>query len=122
MSVENILSILKTIKIGIVLLESDVTSEIEAKLIEHGIKYSREVKLGKHCRVDILIDGGIAIEIKKGKPNSKLVANQLIRYSESEKVSSIVLVSERGLFSHIKEANGKRVYYVSLSSNWGVSL
>lgn len=122
MSVENILSILKTIKTGIVSLESEVVFLIEEKFKEFGIKYSKEVFLSKGCRVDLLTEDGIAIEVKKGKPNTRSVSMQIQRYASSDKVTAVVLVSERGLFSHITEANGKPIGYVSLSSNWGVAL
>jgi hypothetical protein len=122
MSVENILSILKTIKTGVVSLESEVVFLIEEKFKEFGIKYSKEVFLSKGCRVDFLTEDGIAIEVKKGKPNTRSVSMQIQRYASSDKVTAVILVSERGLFSHITEANGKSVGYVSLSSNWGIAL
>lgn len=113
---------MKTIKTGIVSLESDVVSLIEEKLTDAKIGYSREVVVSKRCRVDLLTDDGIAIEVKKGKPNSNSVSRQIQRYAESEKVNAVILVSERGLFSHLTEANGKPVGYISLSSNWGIAL
>lgn len=113
---------MKTIKTGIVSLESDVVFLIEEKLTEAKIRYSKEVVIAKRCRVDFLTEDGIAIEVKKGKPNSNSVSRQIQRYAESEKVNAVILVSERGLFNHLTEANGKPVGYISLSLNWGIAL
>lgn len=122
MSVDGILSIVKSIMIGVIRLESEVVSEIQKKLDAAGIVYSKEAVLAPRCRVDLLTEDGIAIEVKKGKPNSNSVAAQVRRYAKSEKVSALILVSERGLVHHINEANGKRVEYVSLSANWGLTV
>ena len=122
MSIERILLVVKSIKIDTVCLESDVISVIKEKLVENGIEYRSEVKVASRCRVDILTSDGIVIEVKKGKPNSKAVSSQIKRYAESDMVKAIILVSERGLVSHIMEANGKKVEYVSLSSNWGLTV
>lgn len=117
-----IIGVLKTIRIGVVRLESDVVSEIESKFKNAGIEYKTEVKIDQRSRVDILTENGIAIEVKKGKPNTRLVSLQIKKYAESEKVRAIILVSERGLCKHLTESSGKPVEYVSLASNWGVAL
>jgi len=100
-------------------MEKNVVESIIDILDENGIDFRREVKIGERCRVDFLV-GDIAIEVKKGKPNSGKVVEQLLRYSKSDDVGTIILVSERGLFSNIREANGKPVRYITLSKNWGI--
>jgi hypothetical protein len=122
MSVESILSILKSIRIGVVRLESEIVSEVEKRIAEAKISFAREVTVSPGCRVDILAYGGIVIEVKKGKPNARAVAAQIRRYANSDKVNAVILVSERGLVQHLNEANGKPVKYVSLSSNWGMTI
>ena len=103
-------------------LESDICDKIQELFVDASIKAEREVWVGKNCRVDFLTEDGVAIEIKKGKPNSTSVEKQIDRYSKSEIVNAIILVSERGLVRHLDESNGKHVGYVSLSSCWGVAV
>lgn len=103
-------------------LESDVVDAIREALKSAGVRFRREVVIARRCRVDLLTVGGTAIEVKKGKPNTSDVACQVERYAASGMVKSVVLVSERGLISHVREAHGKPIEYVSLSSNWGIAL
>lgn len=122
MSVESILSILRSIRIGYVRLESEITDVIAEKLIEAKVSFAKEVVVAPGCRVDFLVYDGIAIEVKKGKPSTRSVAKQIWRYANSEKVKAVILVSERGLVQHLNEANGKPIEYVSLSANWGLTI
>lgn len=121
-SFEQIMDILRGVRVGVVLYESHVCNMILELFISSGILFSKEVKIGDHSRVDFLTDDGIAIEVKKGKPNSRTVARQVARYAESERVTAIILVSERGLFSHIDTYGEKRVGYIALSKNWGIAM
>jgi hypothetical protein len=118
---EKVCRVIERVKVDPVRLEADVVDAISECFAQHGIAFRREVKLSSGCRVDFLVDGGVAIEVKKGKPNASAVSNQLLRYAASCKVKAIVLVSERGLIRHITEAHGKPVRYISLSHNWGIT-
>jgi hypothetical protein len=111
---------LKSVRLNPVRLEADVVGAICEALVSRRFGFIREAVIASGCRVDLLVSGGIAIEVKKGKPNTRKVAAQIRRYAASPKVQSIILVSERGLHAHLKEANGKPVRYVSLASNWGL--
>lgn len=120
-SLDEIVAVIKTVRISKVgLSEKCIVDEIVKVL--NGYCVSREVKLGPGCRVDLMVEPGIAIEVKKGKPNSRKVASQIRRYAEFDSVDSIILVSERGLYSHLTEANGKPARYVSLALNWGIAV
>ena len=119
--VEEILQVIERIKVDPVRLEADVVDTISQCLYQHGITFRREVKISQGCRVDFLVDGGVAIEVKKGKPNASAVSSQLSRYAASSQITAVVLVSERGLIRHITEAHGKPVRYIALSHNWGIT-
>lgn len=122
------ISLLDTVLIAVrgihlppVRLESEVVDEIEKVLAKADIRFAREMMISPRCRVDILTEDGIAIEVKRGKPNSKMVVAQVQRYAAGEQVTAVVLVSERGLIHHVNEAHGKPIKYVALSKNWGIA-
>lgn len=117
----SVLSVLRGVRLPPVRLESEVVNAIGKALDEAGIVFKLEVAIAPGCRVDLLVEGGIAIEVKKGKPNARIVAGQVRRYASVESVEAVVLVSERGLVRHITEASGKPVEYVALSQNWGLT-
>lgn len=102
--------------------EAYLHGAITAALLDAGIAFSHEHSLGRGCRIDFLCDGGVGIEVKKGKPNRKSLAKQVERYAAFKAVTALVVVVERNLFDPIREAGGKPVAYVSLSRNWGVAL
>jgi len=118
----DIKTILESIRIDPVRLESAVCEAVHQALDENGVRYRSEVKIAKRCRVDVLTDDGVAVEIKKGKPNSRAVKEQVKRYAASDLVTGVVLVSERGLVSHVQESHGKPIEYVALSANWGLAI
>lgn len=122
MSPAQVAEIMGSIKLDLVRYETQIVEAIVDVLDRNGVRYQQEVRLGKGCRVDLLLEGGIVIEAKKGKPNSRTVSNQVKRYAGFEEVNAVILVSERGLASHINEACGKKIHYVALSKNWGIGL
>lgn len=86
------------------------------------IAFEHEVRVGARCRVDFLCEGGVAIEVKRGKPNTGTVAAQVRRYCACDPIRALVLVTERGLQQVVSEAHGKPVRTVTLAENWGVAL
>jgi len=102
-------------------LEADVVAAIMSTLQDAVLSFEREVWVAPRCRVDIVVEGCIVIEVKRGKPNTKTVSKQVRRYAAGDGVEAVVLVSERGLVHHINEAHGKPVRYVALSRNWGLT-
>jgi len=119
---ESVVGIARGIRLPPVRLEAEVVQALGEALTAVGIAYEREVTVAPRCRVDFLVEGGVAIEVKKGKPNTKSVAAQVRRYAAGEDVTAVVLVSERGLVYHIDEAHGKPIRYVALSKNWGLTI
>lgn len=103
-------------------LEVSIQDRIAESLTARGIEFQREYRLGPRNRVDFLCPDGIAIEVKKGKPGSSALTAQAERYAAFDAVSSIILVVERCVFDPPVEANGKPVYYIALSRNWGIAL
>lgn len=78
--------------------ERKMQQAIENLLIEHGAAYSREAKIGRLDRVDFLC-GKTGIETKINGSYIE-VAEQLLRYSESPMIDSLILVTNRA--SHRK--------------------
>jgi hypothetical protein len=102
--------------------EQEIHDRITTALMAAGIAHQHEVRIGKGCRVDFLCDGGVAIEVKRGKPHTGRVAAQVRRYAACPDVCAVVLVLERALIHTIAEANGKPVCVVALSRNWGIAV
>lgn len=102
--------------------EYTIHMAIAMKLDGEGIRHSHEHRLGPKCRIDVLTNSGIGIEVKKGKPNSAAVAKQLSRYAKFESVKCLVLIVGGNIFKLRREINGKPVHYISLNSLWGVAI
>lgn len=118
---ERVLRILADIRIQPAPLEQNVCDAVCEAFGKEGIPFGKEVTVAKGSRVDFLLEGGLVIEVKKGKPTCRVVEDQVKRYCEADTVSAVILVSERGLIAPpTKEHNGKPIRYVALSTNWGV--
>lgn len=78
-----------------------------------------EASLGQRARIDFLC-GRTGIEIKRGRPNVKTLAQQLHRYLDSEQLDGLIVVVERA--ANVPSLiDGKRVEVVSLNSLWGIT-
>lgn len=121
-NLKRIIELARSIRIDPARVERDIVSLFSSMLKEAGIEHGTEQYVAPRCRVDVLTDGGIVVEFKCGKPSTRKVADQIEKYAKSDKVKAVVLVSERGLHRHLREANGKPVEYVALSINWGVAV
>lgn len=86
---------LSTIRLGLVEEEIEIHKEVQRIFNKEKISYEYEKVLGKGSRVDFLVGGNIALEVKKGKPNKQALMNQLRRYASFEEVEYIILLSER---------------------------
>ena len=102
--------------------EFEIHSKVADALSRDGIQFRREVPLGDRCRIDFLTQGGIGIEVKRGKPNSGAVRRQLERYAARDSVAGIIIVVDRNIFDVPSELNGKPIEYISLSHLWGIAL
>jgi RecB family endonuclease NucS len=102
--------------------EFNIHREIGSILNRLGIVHQHEAKLSRYSRVDFLCADGTAIEVKRGKPNTRQVEQQVQRYCEHNAITRLILVSERGLIRVPQSVNGKAVHTIALSTNWGISL
>ncbi|OPX46371.1 hypothetical protein CLHUN_01870 [Ruminiclostridium hungatei] len=119
---QQIIDVLKTLRINPINEEFDLQAEIEKLLIAAGITHERECYLGRGNRVDFLTSNdGIAIEVKKGKPNKMQAISQLRRYSEFDRVKGIILVIEKNM-DIPKILNGKPCVSLGLNKLWGIAL
>lgn len=118
---QEIINTIKSLRINVIKEEYELQDKIATALTKAGIPYKKEYKLARRNRIDFLVDGGIGIEVKKGKPNRANVISQLYRYSESQDISSIVLVIERNM-DLPAEINGKKCVSIGLNKLWGISL
>lgn len=111
---------LADVRLHAVASEQVIHERIGEALRAAGIGFRHEVRLGPRNRVDFLCAGGIAVEVKRGKPTAHRVAAQVERYAAFPQVCGVVLVLERNLVSTPRTANGKPVIVVSLAGNWGI--
>lgn len=119
---KRIIEALNKLRINPVNEEYDLQREIGIILTDAKISYENECRLGPRNRVDFLtFREGIAIEVKKGKPNKRQVITQLQRYAAFLRVKGIILVVEKNL-DIPKEINGKPCISFGLNKLWGIAL
>lgn len=86
-----------------------------------GIPFEREARIAPRCRVDFLCEGGVAIEVKRGKPRAAALLPQLRRYAACERVEAIVLAVERT--ARVPDAvGGKPCVLFGLNRLWGIAI
>lgn len=99
--------------------ETDLQEAVASVLREAGVPFDREYRLGPRDRVDFLIDGSVAVELKIDGSFSE-VLRQLHRYSEHDTVKALVLVTTRAQHRAMPpEMNGKRVDVIHTSTVFG---
>ncbi|NMA36754.1 MAG: hypothetical protein GX942_00450 [Papillibacter sp.] len=120
---EKILAALKNLRIGMVIEEYDLQASVAEVLTAYGIAYKKEYYLGLGNRVDFMTEDGIAIEIKKGKPNRTRLINQIERYAVFDEVAGIIVVVETSLrIPPTKTISGKPCAILGLKKLWGIAL
>jgi hypothetical protein len=119
---DGVVAVLGDLRLRPGLREEAVVAAVKARLDSAGIAYRAEVKLGPRSRIDLLTAGGVGIEVKQGKPNSRQVWAQLERYAASAQIAALVVVVSRNIAGHGCLAGGKPVRYVALNRNWGIAL
>lgn len=92
--------------------EGLLQADIEALFRREGIPFHREHILGPADRVDFLVDGRIAVELKITCPKRKIF-RQLERYAMHECVEELVLASVSAL-GMPASLNDKPIYVVPL--------
>lgn len=115
-----IASALASIRTPAVPGEYDLHAEVAAALTAAGIAHTHEYRLAPRCRIDFLA-GRVGIEIKKGRPASGALREQLRRYLQSDEVAAIIVVTQRAVaLPHT--IGSKPVEQISLNRLWGVAL
>lgn len=100
--------------------EYDIHAAVAEALTEAGLEYEHEYRLGPRRRIDFRV-GRIGIEVKKGRPASAQLREQLARYLESDALDGVIVVTQR-VTAVPGAINGKPVRLVSLNRLWGVAL
>jgi len=120
---EEIIKAIKQLRVGKIIEEYELQAAIADIFNKSGIIYTKEYRLGPGSRVDFLTQSGVAVEVKKGKPNRTQLVNQINRYAEYPEIKAIVIVVETSLRIPVtKAANGKPCSVVGLQKLWGIAL
>lgn len=93
---------------------------VEECLLEAGLAYTHEARIGKGCRIDYLV-GDVGIEIKKGKPVPVVLLKQLARYAACEAIGSLIVITQRSVRLPGR-VGGKALCQIALPQLWGVAL
>ena len=100
--------------------EYDIHAAVARALTEAGLEYDHEYRLGPRRRIDFRV-GRIGIEVKKGRPASAQLREQLARYLASDALDAVIVVTQR-VTRLPDRIDGKPVYILSLNRLWGVAL
>ena len=100
--------------------EYDIHAAVAQALAQAGLEYEHEYRLGPRRRIDFRV-GRIGIEVKKGRPASSTLREQLQKYLESDALDGAIVVTQR-VVSLPQTLSGKPVTVVSLNRLWGVAL
>jgi len=93
--------------------ETGLHSAIEGVLTLAALPLEREVDLGPGSRVDFLV-GGVGVEVKIDGSLAD-VTRQLHRYSESDRIEVLVLVSTKMRHRSVpRTMNGKPIHFVCI--------
>ena len=117
---EQVLAALRRLRVPLQRGEYDLHALVGQALTEAGIAWAHEVPLAPRCRIDFLC-GGVGIEVKRGKPERARVREQLRRYAGSERITALVLVTERQI-DLPDSLCGKPLAAVCLNHLWGIAL
>ena len=118
---DRVIGVLSALRTPQAAQEAELQQAVEECLRENGISFLREAVLGPRARIDFLTEGGVGIELKKGRPDSRSLKNQLERYAEHEKVHALVVVTQKSASVPAK-VKGKLCVQISLNRLWGVAL
>ena len=122
MSIDDLVKLVSGVRVGPGVTEFGIHDAIALALERSGAGYRREAVLGPGARVDFLCEGGVGIEVKKGKPSAADLTLQAGRYCAFEAVTALVLVVQGSVFWHLTESHGKPVHYVALNKGWGLAI
>ena len=118
--IQSILQALSAIRMPAQPEEYEIHAEIARVLGEAGIIFSHEYKLMPGRRIDFIC-GSIGIEVKKSRPVSAKLREQLRRYLDGTELTAMIVVLQKPC--RLPETIcGKPVYVLSLNRLWGVAL
>ncbi len=93
--------------------EKILQRELSLAFDDASLEYKQEVKLGELGIVDFMFDS-LAVEVKiKGQASTMSIYRQIERYSESESVDSILIITSKTM-SLPSTINNKPIYILSL--------
>lgn len=93
--------------------EDELQAGVAGVLAAAGFAVEREVRLSLRDRIDLLVDGCVGVEVKiAGIPSS--VERQMRRYAESDRLTGLVLVTNRARHRPAASMCGKPVVVASL--------
>jgi hypothetical protein len=96
--------------------EAELQSAVAAALSSAGLGYTREARLSARDRVDFMIDGGIALELKV-RTDGKELLRQVLRYAEHDAVKAILIAGTTHKLLLLPEtANGKPLRAIQLQA------
>lgn len=120
---DNVIQALSSLRVGKIIVEYDLQNQIADVLNNASINFKKEYKLGPRNRVDFITVNGIAIEIKKGKPNRRKLYEQAERYMAFPEVKAMILVVETSIRDSLpSNINGKPCTIFGLQKLWGIAL
>ena len=118
--IERVVAALAAVRVPAQPEEYDIHAAVAAALDAAGLVYEHEYRLGPRRRIDFRV-GRVGIEVKKGRPASSELREQLRRYLESDALDAVIVVTQR--VTRLPERiDGKPVYIISLNRLWGVAL
>ncbi len=119
-SIARVISALAAVRVPAQPEEYDIHAAVAEALAGAGLEYAHEYKLGPRRRIDFRV-GRVGIEVKKGRPSTSALTEQLRRYLESDDLDAVIVVTQRAT-ALPGTICGKPVRLVSLNRLWGVAL
>ena len=120
MPLDAVVAAIREIRAPVVTRETDLHALVAGAFEQANIPYAHEVMIAPRCRIDFLAQG-IGIEIKRSRPNLRVLLSQATRYLASPRVEALLIVCERdpGMPDTLL---GKPCRLVSLSALWGLAM
>ena len=115
--VKQILAALSAIRIPAQPEEYEIHAEIARALDAAGIPYIHEHRLLPGRRIDFAC-GSVGIEVKKSRPASARLREQLARYLKETELTAMIVVVQKPCYLP-DSICGKPVYVLALNRLWG---
>jgi hypothetical protein len=100
--------------------EAEIKRHVRLHLESAGFAVREEYTFAPRCRADLWVDG-VVLELKKQRPPTAAVGEQITRYAATGKITGLILVLERSMHL-VHEIHGVPLAVVSLRANWGIAL